>query len=375
MLQAIFKETLRLVPPGFSTAAAGAVQSAYYLGFMLGALTAGRLIERIGPPRAFSAFAVVVACASLGHTIFSGLLAWFVLRLVTGACLAGIFSVVESQLNAAASNQIRGRVFAFYMMTTYLGVSSGQLLLNLASTDGNELFTLIAVLFSASLFPVLLSGKAGGTALESPSHHRFGLRSIVKTVHLSSVGMGGCVVAGLFNSAFYSLMPLFLKNISFSVSQISAIMFLALLSALLFQWPMGALSDRFNRCKVLLFVCLVIGLISLVAVFNQRATGLTVLICLYAGMMFTVYALSVALVNDGVPPELRVPASAAVLLMFSLGGCAGPVLSSLALTLLGPYGFFWFSLGVAWSFAALILGALHLISLYTTPAKIPSKKT
>ena len=111
------------------------------------------------------------------------------------------------------------------------------------------------------------------------------------------------------------------------------------------------------------------------AVFNQRATGLTVLICLYAGMMFTVYALSVALVNDGVPPELRVPASAAVLLMFSLGGCAGPVLSSLALTLLGPYGFFWFSLGVAWSFAALILGALHLISLYTTPAKIPSKKT
>jgi MFS family permease len=351
--------SLRLAPPAFSAAATGVVQAAYYLGFMLGALTAGQLIGRIGPPRAFSIFAVVVACASLGHALFSGLLVWFFLRLVTGACLAGIFSVVESQLNAAASNQVRGRVFALYMMTTYLGASSGQLLLNLASPTGNELFGLIAVLFSASLLPLLLTDAPGGPALPGPPRNRFNLRAIVKTVSLSPLGMGGCVVAGLFNSTFYSLMPLLLKNISFSVSQISGIMFSALLSALLFQWPMGMLSDRFNRRKVLFFVCLVIGLISLVAVSNQGAIGVTALICLYAGMVFTVYALSVTLVNDGIASEHRIPASAAILLMFSLGGCAGPVLASLALTLLGPYGIFWFSLAVAWGFAALIVGVLR----------------
>jgi len=351
--------SLRLASPAFSATAVGVVQSAYYLGFMLGAITAGKLIGRIGPQRAFSTFAAVVACASLGHAFFSGLLVWFFLRLVTGACLAGIFSVVESQLNAAASNQVRGRVFALYMMTTYLGVSSGQLLLNLASPTGNALFALIAVLFSASLLPILLRDFSGGPTLPGLLRPRFNLRAIVKTVSLAPLGMAGCVVAGLLNSTFYSLMPLFLKNISISVGQISGIMFSALLSALLFQWPMGMLSDRFNRRKVLFFVCFVIGLISLGVVCNQGALGITALICLYAGMMFTVYALSVTLVNDGLASEHRIAASAAILLMFSLGGCVGPVVASLALTWKGPYGIFWFSLGVAWSFNVLIVGVFR----------------
>jgi MFS family permease len=352
--------SLRLASPAFSAAAVGVVQSAYYLGFMLGALTAGKSIVWMGPLRAFSVFAVMVACASLGHAFFSGPVVWFVLRLVTGACLAGIFSVVESQLNAAASDQVRGRVFALYMMTTYLGVSSGQLLLNLASPTSNALFALTAVLFSASLIPILLRNSSGDPTLPSVLRPRVDLPAIVKTVLLAPLGMAGCVLAGLLNSTFYSLMPLFLQSIGLSVGQISGTLFLALLSALLFQWPMGMLSDRFNRRKVLFLVCLTIGLISLLVVRKQGAIGVTALICLYAGMVFTIYALSVTLVNDGLASERRIPASAAVLLMFSLGGCAGPILVALAATLLGRYGLFWFSVGAAWGFAALIVGVFGL---------------
>jgi MFS family permease len=352
--------SLRLASPEFSTMAVGVVQSAYYLGFMLGALCAGHLIARIGHHRAFSVFAVVVACASLAHAFSASLPAWFVLRLVTGMCLAGIFTVLESLLNTAAGNQVRGRVFAFYMMTTYLGVASGQLMLNLASPSGFELFALVAVLFSASLSPVLLAGRQSAPAAQAQgrSGNRFDLKAVLATVRISPLGMCGCVLSGLLNSSFYTLMPVFLKGVGLSVGALSGVMFSALLTALVFQWPVGALSDRMDRRKVLLLSCMVVGGISLVMWSGLGQGGLAWLVSLYAAVAFTVYPVSVALINDRIPHDLRIPASAAVLLMFSVGGCAGPLMASLAVARLGPHGLFGFSICAAGTLAALVLAAL-----------------
>lgn len=350
--------SLRLTSPAFSAMAVGVVQSAYYLGFMLGALSAGHLIAQIGHHRAFSVFAVVVACASLAHAFSASLPAWFALRLVTGMCLAGIFTVLESLLNTAAGNQVRGRVFAFYMMTTYLGVASGQLMLNLANPSGFGLFALVAVLFSASLLPVLLAGRQSVPAAHGRSGNRFDLTAVLATVRISPLGICGCVLAGLLNSSFYALMPVFLKGIGLSIGTLSGVMFLALLTALVFQWPVGVLSDRMDRRKVLLLSCMAVGGVSLIMVSGGGQDGLKWLVCLYAAVAFTVYPLSVAMINDRIPHELRIPASAAVLLMFSVGGCAGPVMASLAVAWLGPYGLFGFSIFTTGALATLVLAVL-----------------
>jgi MFS family permease len=350
--------SLRLASPTFSPMAVGIVQSAYYLGLLLGALSAGHLITRIGHHRAFSVFAIVVACTSLAHAFLSALPIWFVLRLLTGVCLAGIFSVLESLLNTAASNQVRGRVFAFYMMTTYLGVASGQLMLNLASPSGVELFALVAVLFTTSLLPVLLAERPDARDTHSRSGHRFDLKGVVATVRISPLGICGCVLAGLLNSSFYTLMPVFLKGIHLSVGALSAVMFSALLTALVFQWPVGVLSDRMDRSKVLLLSCMTLVGISLIMLSGWGQDGLEWLVCLYAAVAFTVYPLSVAMINDRIPRDLSIPASAAVLLMFSVGGCAGPVMASLAVTWLGPYGIFWFSICAAGVLTTLMLAVL-----------------
>ncbi len=280
------------------------------------------------------------------------------LRLVAGVCLAGIFSVLESLLNTAASNQVRGRVFAFYIMTTYLGVASGQLMLNLASPSGYELFGLVAVLFSASLLPILLAGRQGASAMHGRFGNRFDLKAVVATLRIGPLGMCGCVLAGLLNSSFYTLMPVFLKAVHLSVGAFSGVIVSALLTALWFQWPVGVLSDRMGSRKVLFLACLVVAVISLAMVASQGASGLEWLVCLYAAVAFTVYPLSVALINDRIPPDLCIPASAAVLLLFSVGGCAGPVLASLAVARWGPYGLFGFAICATGALAALVLAVL-----------------
>ena len=358
--------SLRLTSPAFSSTTVGIVQSAYYLGFMLGALLSGRLIARIGYHRAFAVFAVVVACTSLGYAIGDLPLAWLLLRLVAGFSMAGIFSMLESLLHASADNRVRGRVIAFYMMTTYLGAASGQLLLNLASPSGFELFSLVAVLFSASLLPILVASKPTASAPgKEPS--RLDKTGIMRVVFSSPLGVGGCVLAGLLNSVFYTLMPVYLKQAGFSIPALSGVMFSALLTALMFQWPTGFLSDHIDRRKVLAGSCLLIGGLCLILVSGPDGTVLLWLVCFFAATVFTVYPVSVALVNDWVSSDLRLSASAAVLLMFSVGGCAGPIFASIFIGSLGPAGLFWFCITAV---SAFLVGCL--LSLWNPQSKTRS---
>ncbi|MGH8759421.1 MAG: MFS transporter, partial [Burkholderiales bacterium] len=140
--------SLRMIHENAPSVVVGIVQSAYYFGFMLGALWGGSLIARIGHHRAFGAFAAVATCAALGYAVSTRPLIWACLRFITGFCLVGIFTVMESWLNGASGNKLRGRVFSLYLITTYLFVGAGQFLVNVADPYGFELFSLVAGLFA-----------------------------------------------------------------------------------------------------------------------------------------------------------------------------------------------------------------------------------
>lgn len=349
--------SLRLSSPAFSSTTLGIVLSAYYLGFMIGAPLSGRLIARIGHHRAFAVFAVVVACTSLGHALVDLPLAWLLLRLTAGFSMAGIFTVLESLLHASVDNRVRGRVIAFYMMTGYLGAASGQLLLNLANPSGFELFSVVAMLFSVSMLPVLIGGRAKA-AMTRKTPSPFDRKAVIRILCISPLGAAGCVLAGLLNSAFYTLMPVYLKQAGFSIPALSSIMFSALLTALMFQWPIGFLSDHVDRRKMLLGAGLLIAILCLMLVTAPDPTVLRLLVCLLAATAFTVYPLSMALINDRVPPDLRVSASAVLLLIFSVGGCSGPILASMVIASLGPAGLFWFYIAAVSGFVAACLLSL-----------------
>ena len=54
---------------------------------------------------------------------------WAAMRFVGGFCMAGMIVVTESWINERCTNQTRGQVMAFYMITNYLAAGSGQFLL------------------------------------------------------------------------------------------------------------------------------------------------------------------------------------------------------------------------------------------------------
>ncbi|QCP48694.1 MFS transporter [Trinickia violacea] len=369
--------SLRLIEQQTPALVVGVVQSAYYAGFMVGALWGGGLIRRVGHHRAFVAFAAFSACCALGFAVWRAAPVWVALRFVMGFSLVGIFTVIESWLHQVASNAHRGRVFSAYLITNYLGVGIGQFLLGLADPAGFELFSVVSALFSASLIPVALAGGAPAQAsahgaAHSPAHSPVtasgesvaqdgpsklarGLSGLGIVYRWAPLGVFGCLAAGLLNSSFYTMQPIFMRRLDYSVVDVSHFMGFALLAALLPQWPVARLADLVDRRAVIAAVSALTAACC-VLLFVLQKGGLAVAIdYLYVAVVFSLYGVVTSYVNDGTPSDQRIPVSSALLLIFSLGASGGPTLASAAMALVGPRGLY--------LFAAIVTGTLTVLTL------------
>ena len=123
---------LRSKMEGFATETIGVVMAGFFIGMLLGAFRAVRVVAAVGHIRAFTAFASIMSVAVLAHVLWIDPVIWFFLRMVAGFCLAGMVMITESWLNERATNQTRGQVLSLYMMTNYLGSGVGQLMLTVA---------------------------------------------------------------------------------------------------------------------------------------------------------------------------------------------------------------------------------------------------
>ncbi len=121
---------LKMEAAGVANELTGVVMAAYFAGLLAGCIYGKALIFRVGHIRAFAGLSALNVGAILGHTMIFDPVAWAVLRFVSGLCIAGIFSALESWLNDRVDNTNRGRVLGVYMVITYCAMALGQFSIN-----------------------------------------------------------------------------------------------------------------------------------------------------------------------------------------------------------------------------------------------------
>jgi MFS family permease len=331
---------IRLSEEAVPTSITGIVMSSYYAGLMLGALYGKRFIARVGHIRAFAAFAAIVSSGALAHALWFNPWFWMSLRMLTGFCMATLFAVVESWLNEKSSNQARGQVLSLYMITSYLALGSGQLLANLWEVDGFEPYCLIAILISLSLVPVTLTSVAGPEiATAKPLTFK-------ALYNISPVGVLGAFSSGVIQGGFYGMAAVFGRAIGMSVFEVSLFIGSAVFGGLLLQWPVGRLSDRFDRRTVLFWVLIAATLIAVGEIVLTRMVGqlppLLLLTAFYGGAATSVYPISVSHAYDYVARDRLVSASSGLLLSYAIGATAGPLVASTLMQAIAPGALFGF---------------------------------
>jgi len=345
--------SLRMSQVGFSTPTIGITLACYFLGLVFGYFLCHRLIQRVGHIRSFAVLAAAATIIIILHGLYISAIFWAILRLLNGVTNFGLFMVVESWLNECTQSQIRGRVFSIYMTLTYMGIGIGQQLLNFGGESGQDLFLIAALLFSLSVIPVCATPSAHP---KLPQPDRYSFKALFQKVPL---GMLGCFAAGLVNSAFFSMAPVFGTKIGLSVFQLSWFMSTTVIGGFAVQWIIGIISDRFDRTLILVIVACLVALLSLGIMINNGTSYYWLLIemAIFGGLIFAVYPVAVARANDVFAGKNAVAVSSALLLCYSIGAIFGPILASITMTLLNtPYGLY-----VYWSMVA---GVFALMTVY-----------
>ncbi|MDP7652825.1 MAG: MFS transporter [Rhodospirillales bacterium] len=339
---------LRMGMADFPPVVVGMVMSAYFIGQVFGVFLGSRLIANVGHVRTFAALASILSAAAIAHPFLFAPLPWGALRLVHGFCLAGLLMCTESWLNERATNEIRGRVLSLYMTTVYLAQGGGQFLLFLGDEHQYTLFIVASILFSLALVPVAVT-RVRAPAPIKPSRLR-----LKELYAVSPLGISGAFASGIILGGFYGLAPYFAQQTGLGFDGAARFMAAAIVGGLLLQWPMGRLSDRFDRRTVFGGLALAVCVIS-VAFFTLpegEQAPLLILAAVFGGTLFTLYPLCVAHTNDHVAPGDLVRASGGLIVTYGIGAAIGPVAAAGLISLIGPFGLFIFIGAVALGIAA-----------------------
>jgi MFS family permease len=323
----------------FGALSIGVMGSAYYVGFVAGCVLTPKLIRRVGHIRLFTAMVAIASVIPLAHAMLVGSLPWWLLRAMTGLCLAGLYLIIESWLNERATPENRGLVFTTYTTVNFSVITLGQMLMLADDPLRFHLFSLASILVSLAAVPVALTRSPQPAPISSA---RLSLR---KLYEVSPVGVAGVLTVGLANGAFWGMAPAFAAQAGLSVPQIAWFMSATVVGGALAQWPFGRLSDRMDRRRTILLACLLAGMAALLVIATALAMpGLMIGAAFLFGVFaFPLYALSVAHTNDMATDVDFVAVAGGLLLINGAGSVIGPAVAGLAMDRLGPLGLFGFT--------------------------------
>ena len=326
---------LRAGLEGFSTSVTGAIMTTYYLGFLAGSQLVPGLVGGVGHIRVFAALASLASSSVLLHTIFVDPWAWGLMRFITGFSYAGLYIVIESWLNERATNETRGQLLSIYMLVSVGAYASGQFLLNLGTPSGFQLFILASVLVSFALVPISLA------PIQAPAFEQRERLGLGRLYRASPLGIVGAIGTGVGNGILVSMAAVYGLALDLSVAQITMLAAAIQIGALLLQWPIGHLSDIFDRRLIITIVTFLAGAVALLGIPAEAMGGWVLLLALglLGGLNLPMYALCIAHTNDHLNPSQMIAASGSLVLANGLGASVGPLLAAQFMNIAGPSGF------------------------------------
>ena len=327
---------IRSSDAGFSNVTTGLIMAGYYLGLFVGSFSVPHILNNVGHVRVFGAMSAIASAAVLVHAAVIDPLVWAIMRILTGFSFAGMFIVCESWLNDQSTNETRGQTLSLYMIVTMAGLAGGQLIISLGSETGLELFLLASVLVSLAVVPILISV---GKAPEFLAPERISLRRIFQISPLAVIGLA---LNGMSIAMVFGMGAVYGKSIGMSSSEISYFMTAPVIGGMLLQYPVGRLSDRFDRRVVILGVSAMAATTLFLA--SQLGLGqfalLLMCMAIFGGFLFPMYSLCIAHANDFLTPSQMVAVSSGLVMMSGAGAVIGSPLAALSLEYLGAKSFF-----------------------------------
>lgn len=321
---------------GFTRQEIGMLGSAHFVGFFIGCWFAPRLLGSVGHSRAFAAFTAAGSIGLIAHMMIINPYAWALMRVASGLCVAGCYTVVEAWLQAKVTNETRGRAMGSYRMVDMTGSLCAQGIIGILAPADYISYNILAILCCAALLPITLTTASQPETPKSPR-----LRPALAYVR-SPLAVAGVIVAALSSASFRMAGPIYGQEMNLSAGQIAWFLAAFVIGGALAQMPVGWIADKYDRRKVLIWLSVAAigscGVTLYSAQFGIK--GILFSAGLFGLTTFPIYSVAAAHAHDFASSEERVELSAALMFWFAMGAIAAPYGASVLIERYGPEAMF-----------------------------------
>ena len=243
-------------------------------------------------------------------------------------------------------------MLSIYRLVDIACVTGSQFLIPVFGIDGFTIFAIMTIIISLSLVPISLGDRSNP---RQPSQVSFSLNTVWR---ISPVACIGCIAIGLTGATFRLVGPVYAQAIGMSVASVAAFMSAGILGGAVLQYPLGWLSDKYDRRAVLIVATLGAAAAGLfITIFAAGDHFLNTLgIFLFGAFSLPLYSLSAAHANDHASKDEFIQIAAGLMFFWSIGAIIGPVASSLLMEIYGPQ--------ILFNFTSIIHFILALFTLW-----------
>lgn len=332
---------------GVSSSVNGLNAAVMYIGSFAMTLVAERILGAVGFKKLIVSGLIVVMIPLMLFPLIPDLRLWFLLRLLVGIGDSALHYSTQLWVLLVTPAGSRGRNISIYGMSYGLGFSIGPLGIKLL---GYGQVVPFAILFFLMLIVLLFALKLPDTRPEKIINEGSGAGRYRRSFTLAWYALIPAFLYGYMESGMNSNFPIYGLRIGFTESDISTLLPFVGIGGLLLQLPLGALSDRYGRKRILMISGILGGILFiLIPSAGTHFWSTLLLLTLAGGLVGSFFSLGLAYAADILPKNVLPAANVVASFQFNIGSILGPNLGGIMLGLGAPGAMFW------------LLGACYLL--------------
>jgi len=315
---------------GLNTATAG-------IAAMIAAPITTKVAHRFGVATTMIWAVLVAAISSLGFFYIENFWAWFPLRIVFHGAITTLFILSEFWINFAAPPAKRGLVLGIYATVLSVGFAGGTAIFGLVGTQGLLPFVIGSLIILLAAIPIYLARRESPYLDEKPQHH------FLKYTFAVPTAIMGVFVFGAVEAGGLALLPVYATRLAYTEAQASTLLTVMAIGSVVFQIPLGLISDRVKDRRMLLTIIGMIGLLGAFLLPYAAASwwALAVLLLIWGGVVAGLYTIGLSHIGQRFAGADLAAANAAFIFFYAIGTIAGPAAIGAGMDLDGTSGFAW----------------------------------